>query len=359
MKKIKLVMSDFHLGRGRRLKDGSINALEDFFWDYKFREFIEFHTKPPYDDAEIELIFNGDMLNLILTDYHGHFTVILTEAVSLFKLHAIIEGHPVFFKTLREFLKHPKHSLTYIIGNHDQEMLWEKARHVFEDTVGARVNWQNTHYQVDGVHIEHGHQYEAVNRFDPTQPFLTKNLPEPIINLPWGSLFAVQFIIKLKMLRPMIDKVRPFRQMILWCLVHDTWFAITNICRLIVYFLSTRFTKNRYRQSSLKTTFRILRETSVYPDLTDAAKRILRTPEVHTVIFGHTHVHKHLQIGDGKQYINLGTWNETLSLDLSTYGKYTKLTYARIEYPDAEKAPVVYLRHWIGHVPVEDDAVVA
>lgn len=356
MKKLKLVFSDFHLGRGRFLPDGSFNPLEDFLWDHKFKEFLEFYSSPPYEDAEIELILNGDMLNLIMTDYHGHYTVVLTESVSLFKLKAIIEGHPVFFRTLRDFLSHPKRSLSYVIGNHDQEMMWDSCKKLFEEAVGKQVAWYNTHYQVDGIHIEHGHQYEAVNRIDPTRPFLTKGLPEPIVNLPWGSLFAVQFIIKLKMLRPMVDKVRPFRQLIYWSVLHDTWFAIAQIFRLIVYFISTRFSKNRYRQSSLKTTLKIVTEASVYPDLTDAAKRILRTPDVHTVIFGHTHVYKQVQVGEGKQYINLGTWNDILSLDLATYGRRHRLTYARVEYPEGASRPTVVLRHWIGQVPLEDDA---
>ncbi len=356
-RKLKLIVSDFHLGRGQHLPDGSFNPMEDFHWGHKFREFLQYYSKPPYDDTEIELIFNGDMLNLILTDYHGHYTVILTEAVSTHKLKGIIEGHPIFFNALKAFLKKGKHSLSYVIGNHDQEMFWDETRKMFEKAVGAKVNWKNIHYQVDGIHIEHGHQFEAVNRMDPTQPFLSQSLPEPIINLPWGSLFAVQFIVKLKKLRPAIDKVRPFRQLIWWSLVHDTWFALTNILNLAFYFINTRFSKNRYRQSSLKTTLKILREASVYPDLSDAAKRILRTPEVHTVIFGHTHVPLFQQVGGGKFYINLGTWNEITSLDLISYGRRTQLTYARVEYREGQSHPTTVLRHWIGAVPVEDDAV--
>lgn len=359
-KKIKLIVSDFHLGRGKRLPNGTINTLEDFQWDEKFKEFLEYHTTGQYKNAEVELVFAGDILNLILTDYHGHYTVILTEAVSCEKLSGIFSGHKVFFDSLKKFLKNPKHTLTYVIGNHDQEMLWQSCKDMFEEEVGSPIQWRTTHYQIDGIHVEHGHQYEAANRIDPTRPFLTEGLPEPIINLPWGSLFAVQFLIKTKMQRQVIDKVRPFKQLIWWSLVHDTWWALLALSRLVLYFVSTRFTKNRYRQSSLKTTLKILREASVAPDLSDAAKRILRTPEIHTVIFGHSHVYKVIQVGSGKQYLNTGTWNEILSLDLDTYGWRTRLTFVRVDYradESGEEQIVPLLRHWLGHFTPEEDAI--
>ncbi|MBI4405870.1 MAG: metallophosphoesterase [Deltaproteobacteria bacterium] len=355
MKKLKLVVSDFHLGRGRRLPNGALNLLEDFHFDHKFKELLEYYSTGPYEDAEVELVFNGDMLNLIQTDYHGHFTVIITEHVSITKLKTIIEGHPIFFKTLKEFLSHPKRVLTYIVGNHDQEMVWRSTRALFEEAVGKDVQWKSSYYQIDGMHIEHGHQHEAANRVDPTRVFLGENLPEPILNLPWGTLFTMQFLTKLKIQRPYFDKVKPFKMVLWWSLFNDTWFAISAISRLIVYFISTRFSKNRYRQSSLKTTLRLLSEASVFPDLTDAARRILRTPDIHTAIFGHTHVYKLVQIGDEKQYLNTGTWTDIVSLDLESFGRRSKLTYVRVDYENEKPLPL--LRQWIGTIPTEDDAV--
>lgn len=354
--KLKLIVSDFHLGRGRRIHEGAYNALEDFPHDHRFREMLEYYSDGLYEDAEIELIFNGDMFNLIQVDYHGHYPVVITESVSLQKLDDLIKGHPVFFDALRDFLDHPKRSLTYVVGNHDQEMLWKGTRSLLEKRVGKEIIWKNIYHLVDGVHIEHGHQYEAVNRMDPTRPFLTEGLPEPILNLPWGTLFTIQFITKLKMHRPAIDKVRPFRMVIWWSLIHDTWMAILSLTKLMIYFITTRFSKNRTRQSSLKTTLKIIREASVFPDLSDAAKRILRTPEIHTVVFGHTHVYKHIQIGDQKQYLNTGTWTDIISMDLETYARRSKLTYVRIDYDSSGNA-IPLLRHWIGTIPLEDDAM--
>ena len=355
MGKLKLIVSDFHLGSGRTSGGGMPNPMEDFHHDHRFREFIEYYTQRPYDDAEIELIFNGDMLNLIQVDYHGHFPTVITENVSMAKLRAVIAGHPGFFQTLRVFLGNPKHSLTYVIGNHDQEMMWKLVRTGFEEAVGREVLWKNTHYLVDGVHIEHGHQYEAINRVDPARPFLTEGLPEPILNLPWGTLFTVQYLIRVKMSRPYIDKVRPFRMVLFWALLHDTGAAIRHIFRLVGYFVSTRFSRSRYRHVNLSATLKMLREASVFPDLTDAARRILQTPEIHSVVFGHTHVYKQVQLGAAKQYINTGTWTDIVSLDLESYGRRTKLTYVRVDYDEAGHSTAL-LRHWIGKIPMEDEA---
>lgn len=357
MKKIKLVVSDFHLGSGKFLPSGTINHLEDFHYETKWKEFLQYYSQGPYENCDIELIFNGDMLNLIGTDYHGHYTAVITENVSIVKTKAILEGHKLFFRSLKDFLEKPNRSLTYVIGNHDQELLWKGTRQLLEEAVGKEIQWKNIHHQVDGIHIEHGHQYEAVNRMDPTQPFLTENLPEPILNLPWGTLFTIQFIVRLKSQRPAIDKIRPFRLLVWWSLLHDTWMTLASIVHLMIYFISTRFSKNRFRQSSLKMTLKILGEASIFPDLTDAARRILRSPDIHTVIFGHTHVYKHVPIGEQKQYLNTGTWTDVISLDMESFARRARLTYARIEYDETTQKPIPLLRHWIGKILLEDDAM--
>jgi len=357
MKKVKLVVSDFHLGKGSRLLNGALNPLEDFHYDNKFKEFLDYYSTGVFAESEVELILNGDILNLIQIDFHGHYPVNITESISVAKLQAIIKGHPLFFDALKDFVNHPRHSITYIVGNHDQEMLWKGTRDLFEKAVGKEINWKNIYHQVDGVHIEHGHQYETANRMDPTRLFLSEGFPEPILNLPWGTLFTVQFLIKLKLLRPAVDKVRPFKHMIWWHFIHDTWNAIVQSVRLVSYFISTRFSKTRSRQTSLNTTFKLLWEASVFPDLSDAAKRILRTPEIHTVVFGHSHVYRHVPVGDEKQYLNTGTWTDMVSLDLETFARRTRLTYVRVEYPEHLGRPIPLLRHWIGRIPLEDDAL--
>ena len=103
MKKIKLVISDLHLGKGRRLESGMINPLEEFYFEDKLVEFIDFHSTGKYRDYEVELIINGDFLNFLQVDYHGHFLTVITEGVALEVLKGILDGQQKVFKALREF----------------------------------------------------------------------------------------------------------------------------------------------------------------------------------------------------------------------------------------------------------------
>jgi UDP-2,3-diacylglucosamine pyrophosphatase LpxH len=40
------------------------------------------------------------------------------------KLKRIVKGHPLFFNAIKDFVKRKGNSVTYVIGNHDQGMLW-------------------------------------------------------------------------------------------------------------------------------------------------------------------------------------------------------------------------------------------
>jgi hypothetical protein len=142
-----------------------------------------------YRDYEVELIINGDFFNFLQCDYKGHFLSVITEAVTLDILKDVIKGHENVFKAMAEFAAKPGNSITYIVGNHDQGMLWPACRAYLNQVVGAPVRFKNIVYFFDGVHIEHGHMHEAANRMDPKKFFLKKNLVEPILNLPFGSHF--------------------------------------------------------------------------------------------------------------------------------------------------------------------------
>src|SRR4051794_15060514 len=61
--KIKLVISDFHLSRGKWLKNGRRNPLEDFHQDDRFQEFLDYYSTGIYAATEVELIVNGDFFD--------------------------------------------------------------------------------------------------------------------------------------------------------------------------------------------------------------------------------------------------------------------------------------------------------
>lgn len=358
MKKLKLVVSDLHLGVGKILEGGQINALEEFYYDEKFSEFLSYYTSGEYADAEVELILNGDIFNFLQIDYRGHFLPVITESISLEKLKRIVEGHPRWFGAIKKFLSNGRNSLTYIVGNHDQCMMWPANRMYLNEVLGTSVRYKNIVYFFDGVHIEHGHMYEAANRIDPKKFFIKKNVPEPILNLPFGSHFFVDFVLKIKMEVPFVDKVRPFRAWVRWGLIQYTKFTLSTIFKLIIFFIRAAFGLDSRRHWEWKRLLNIFLEGAIFPDLSQAARKILEDDRVHTVIFGHSHVYQYRQ-WSGKEYFNTGTWTELTSLDIPSLGKITKLTFVLIEYLDENKPPRGRLREWRGYHRIEEDVDVS
>lgn len=352
-----------HLGRGRTLPGGITNSFEEFYYDEQFAEFLNYYTTGEFAEAEVELIINGDIFNFLQVDYKGHYLTVLTESICLSNLKTIVEGHPVFFTALKHFVSSPNHRITYVIGNHDQPMLWPACQHYLNEYLGTPVRYRSIIYFFDGVHIEHGNMHEAANRLDPKKFFLKKDLAEPILNLPFGSHFFIDFVLKIKQVRPYVDKVRPFKAFIRWGLVHDTWFSIITLSKLVGFFFRTIMTRDARHPWSPRRIVEIVKESAVFPELETAAEKILYDDRVHTVIFGHTHVYMYRQFGPNKEYFNTGTWTELTSLDITSLGKITKLTYVLLEYPEtvaeAPNRPRARLKEWRGYHRIEKDVDVS
>ena len=134
-RKYMLCLSDFHLGKGRYFKDGTQNILEDFIYDREFSDFLTYHRSGAFEDAEVELVLNGDILNLLQMDSWGVHTHMVTERAVVRMVQKIVAGHPEFFQALRRFALTPGHTVTYVVGNHDAGMLWPGPRKVFSDAM--------------------------------------------------------------------------------------------------------------------------------------------------------------------------------------------------------------------------------
>lgn len=357
-KKIKLVVSDLHLGPGRILEDGRLNLLEEFYFDERFAEFLHYYTTGEFANAQVEIVLNGDIFNFLQTDYRGYYLTVITESVTLDQIQRIVRGHPIFFSALRDFAAKEGNEVTFVVGNHDQGVLWPAVRNFLNEVIGRNVRYKNLVYFFDGVHIEHGNMHEAANRTDPRKFFLKKDLPEPILNLPFGSFFFVEFVLKIKQAHPHVDKVRPFRSMLRWGILFQTLFTLGASLRLVGYFLKSVFSPDPRRVWRFRRLAKIFFESAIFPDLSDSAKKILRDERVHTVIFGHTHVYQYRQFANDKEYFNTGTWTEVTSLDVASLGRITKLTYVLIEYSDETARPRGRLKEWRGYHRIEDDVAV-
>ncbi len=358
-KKIKLILSDLHLGRGRLLADGSMNTLEEFYFSDKLVEFIQYYSSGAFRESDVEIIFNGDFLNFLQVDYRGHFLTSITESISVEVLKSIIGGHLQVFKAMGEFLANPFRKITYVIGNHDQSMMFQGCRDYLDQIVGYPLQYKNIVYFVDGIHVEHGHMHEAANRVDPRKFFLKQGLPEPILNLPFGSHFFIELVLKVKEKYPHVDKIRPFDAMIKWAFFNEPKMLIKAFGLLFKYLYSIIFSNDTRYKWSIKKLTRIFFDSAIFPDLTVSAKKILNDERIHSVVFGHTHVYEYKKWGSRKEYFNTGTWTELTSLDVTSLGKITKLTYVMFEYADIESDPHGRLKEWRGFHRIEEDVVVA
>jgi UDP-2,3-diacylglucosamine pyrophosphatase LpxH len=361
--RFRLVVSDFHLGKGRYLADGTQNILEDFIFDREFAEFLNFHRSGAFQDAEVELVLNGDILNLLQIDTWGVHTHMVTEQAMVRAVEKIVAGHPEFFQALRRFVATSRNVVAYVVGNHDMGMLWPGPRRVFEEAVGAAVIWNDVFYLKDGIYIEHGQQYESFSAADMQKPFITRGLPEPVLNLPWASLFVTIVLPWIKQQRPHVDKVRPFHHFIRWVIIHDIWWGIKIGLYILKFMFDTVLFHRRYQiQNGVGHTISMLKEVTLYPNYDRIAFRILEErDDVNVVIFGHTHLIRYRRWREGKEYFNEGTWNDNTNLELDDYGKSIRLTYAFIEYPldDARsQRPTVRLKEWFGAWKPESDLLI-
>src|SRR5690242_12756231 len=102
VEKIRLVISDFHISRGKWLKDGRRNPLEDFHQDEKFRQFLDHYSQGAYASTDVELIVNGDFFDPLavlpipmgrgdLPEYN--YPLEVEEFGAVEKFAAILDGH--------------------------------------------------------------------------------------------------------------------------------------------------------------------------------------------------------------------------------------------------------------------------
>lgn len=355
MRRIKLIVSDFHLGLGRTMPDGSVNNLEDFISDRAFIDMMEFYRTGEYVDAEVELILNGDIFEGLSVNPDEPDADMITARKSVLKIGRIIEGHRAMFQAMHTFAEGENRQVTFVVGNHDQDLLWEDVQQMLKETIHSKVTFVQETYQFDGVHVEHGNQHEVQNRVDPHKMFLTKGLPEPILNLPWGNDLFINCLLKVKRLRPYANRIRPFRLALTWTFWHDFRTILLGFWYFLVAVVRARFRRHRQRRITFLKTLRVAFNFSAFPTLEDAAERILQRKGIHTVIFGHTHIPMGRHPLPGKTYLNSGSWIPTTNLHISAMGRSLLQTYIYIEYE--EKIPRCRLKLWHGRRLVEEDIV--
>jgi UDP-2,3-diacylglucosamine pyrophosphatase LpxH len=360
-RKYKLIISDLHLNTGQT--PGHLNPYESFGADDKLSEFLRYYSTDFYEDEDVELIIDGDFYDFLQVKVEGGFPDQVTESIAVQKIKACMDGHPKVHKALQEFIRAPHKRITVIPGNHDWDLVFPKVQESFRERLAGsktdtRVQFvcDREYYQFDGIQVHHGMQFEAMQYHNFREQFLTNDGSEPILNMPWGSIFVMKVITRLKEERPYVDKIRPFWAYLIRALVFDPIFAMKVLFLATIYFIKTRLLTFKHFRSRLRQTWLIMREAEAYPDLGHKVRHLFEQhPEVHTIVLGHTHIPQVRRYEGDRQYINTGCWTQTLSLEMESYGRESKPTYAFIEYGEEGTRPTVTLREWCGYHDIYKD----
>ncbi|EPZ51161.1 calcineurin-like phosphoesterase family protein [Bacteriovorax sp. BAL6_X] len=344
-KKTIIVISDVHLGAGEYV-DGVRNYLEDFHYDEELVDFLEYFSKEEYANKDVELIINGDFFDLLAVPYIKVYDdEFWSEESSLKKLKMILEAHKEVMQGLNDFLKAKNKKITFIIGNHDAELVFKSLQDLvlecFEESVRSRfeIRHLNDDYRpADRVVLKHGHEYEIAHTFDEEHCIIEDESGKRYFNPPWGSYYVTRVINKFKEERDHVNAVRPINKFLINGLIYDTFFTLRFMLANVIYFIMVRsiflFKISDNFGDWLKLFFKELTLFQDYESLT--FDYLQQAEDTDVLIVGHTHEPICRTYSNGKTFINTGTWTRMYNLDFGKGTGTTQLTFAKIEVMDSK-----------------------
>ncbi len=334
--KIIVVISDIHLGAGQYLF-GKKNLLEDFFHDTELINFFRYFKSC---NQKVEIIINGDFLDFLAVPYVNFFDdEYWSEAASVEKLKLIYNGHKEVFEAMSDFLG-PDKKITYIIGNHDAELVLPAVRRkllsFFDPIVRDHLKLvydEDTYQPAPGVFLQHGHQYERAHIFDPQNTTIKAQDGQEYLIPAWGSYYCYRVLNKYKPEREYINQIMPIKQYLIHGLIFDTFFTLRFMLANVYYFNMIRFWNLYLSKFKLDVILRDIKEELVlfqnYEKLT--RKFFHGKEEAKILLTGHTHFARYRAYHDGTTFINTGTWTRLINLDFSYNISGHNLTFALIE----------------------------
>ena len=209
-RKLKIVLSDLHLGAGHTNKGG--NLLEDFRASRAFVDFLHaIWHESERDEREVELIINGDFFEFLqvpavddydpTVSYPKEAYLDSSQEASIKRLNIIANGHSRIFNALSDFMhvEAAQRSVTIIKGNHDVNLYWPGVKSRLREILGASgtraslLRFADEFVSREKIYVEHGHQHaEKMNgyydSFDPRSPDDLNQLFYPA-----GSRFIIDF----------------------------------------------------------------------------------------------------------------------------------------------------------------------
>jgi len=182
-----VVLSDLHLGRGRRPTTKRWHRLETFLYDEDFRAFCGWLCREQAARvAPLALVLNGDTFDFLRIEPdpaagargpERRFGPPPTGEGASRMAADILSGHPSFVEGLAEVLE-AGHEVILLPGNHDLELQLDPVQAEVRRAVGARLAARGAAgalprlrfepwflHEPGRIWIEHGCQYDPENAF--------------------------------------------------------------------------------------------------------------------------------------------------------------------------------------------------
>lgn len=242
-----LVVSDLHMGEGRKDDPPRFSPMEEFFYDEAFARLLQ-HLRARYqeDPTRLVLVINGDAFDFLTMTRipapetavaHGfevrpaerRFGLNPTPKKSVYGLDQIVAGHPIVIEALARFVA-AGFRVEILRGNHDLELYYDLVQqrlieHLTRapggpspEEAAARVRFHQWFLLEPGrLYIEHGNQYEASNSIRyPLRPVLPRRQRrgenDEVLDYPLGSIFVRYFYNSVHRINPYRPKLVSFEQ---------------------------------------------------------------------------------------------------------------------------------------------------
>lgn len=305
---------------------GGGTYTDDFISDKALSEVILSLCKRKHP---IDLVLNGDTFDFLKCPYIVNNRVTyprhISSDISLAKLRLIHTAHSQVFDALRRFVEKTGNQIFFIIGNHDPDLVHKEV----QDGIKTILSNQNSlffifHYNQHGVHVEHGHQYDFINKVNLNHLFLRYD-GKRILNIPWVSLGLISKFMDLKEECPLLERITPRPALFSH---HKSVLKRINL-RILKYFLKGVFYYPIRYFSDPTYTFpkELVRELyrrfkHVHWDV-DEIVEVFKRKNKHTLsenkmyVLGHVHK-RHLEEKNNVAIIHPDTWRDEYHFDAKT-----------------------------------------
>lgn len=340
-----IVLGDLEIGGG--------TLTDDFISDRALSELILELNRRLHP---VDLILNGDTFDFLKCPYSlgGKlvYTRHITAEVSLSKLELMYTAHKRVFDALTGFVRSSQHNLFFVFGNHDLDLVFPAVQEKIRKILRAKSNVHFIiRYNLNGVYVEHGMQYDYLNKVDFQNLFL-KHKGKELLNLSWVSFGLIGKMLPLKEEHPFLERVmdRPrlltinqfLKKKMAWkvtdyffkSMVYYPWRYIADPTYAFPHGLFREFIRRmKHAHWEVDTIIGIFKRRK---------RRSLLQNKIY--VFGHVH-HHYMEEKEGTVIIHSGSWRDEYDLDeknhlVSRVKKYVQILlydgkheYQIISYP--------------------------